>query len=699
MDAIKMDAIELMGSIAHDDSRVAQTPVLELRDVEITYAVRAGGMKVIPRISFKLFSGEAIGLVGESGSGKSTVAFAIMQYLGTAGAITNGQILFQGKDLATLSKRELRAVRGRSISMVYQDPMSSLNPVLTIGQQLVEVPIVELGLSKTEAYRRAITMLKEVNLHEAEEIMERYPHQLSGGQQQRVVIAMALMTEPALLVMDEPTTGLDATVEAAVLDLVAQLRKKHNTALVFISHNLGTVAQVCDRIGVMYSGELVEEGPVLDVFKDARHPYTRSLLHCIPTMESDKKKRPLAGIPGQMPSPSGRPPGCSFAPRCSFAIEEVCSRAPIAQYAVGHNHTVKCARLPSFEPTIIDDEDEEYNPPLIEAQSEADVLTISHLKKVYRQSHGMFGKARDVLAIDDISLSLPRGATLAIVGESGSGKSTLAKVLTGLETSSSGEVILNGYELGSIPIDKRDDATRRNIQMIFQNPDSTLNPSHTIGYAIGRALRKLRKLSASETQREIESLLTRVNLPVELATRLPRQLSGGQKQRASIARALAGNPTLLIADEPVSALDVSVQAAIVNLLINIQGRETSSLVFISHDLAVVHYLADYIAVLYRGKLMEYGKTEDIFARPHHPYTEALISAIARPEPNVERNRIILETIDVTPSTTGCVFSAQCPRRIGDICDTQRPPIEMTTNGHQITCHIPLSDLKRIERDC
>ena len=324
-----------------------QAPVLELRNVAISYFVRAGEMKVVPNISFKLGQGEALGLVGKSGCGKSTVAFAVMQYLGTVGRITNGRVLFEGKDLAKISPAELRAIRGRRISMVYQDPMSSLNPVIPIGRQLMEVPIIHFGESEQAAHARALQMLREVNLPDPETMLTRYPHQLSGGQQQRVVIAMALMAEPSLLVMDEPTTGLDVTVEAAVLDLVARLREKHNSAIIFISHNLGTVVRICDRIGVMYAGELVEEGPISEVFRDPRHPYTRGLLSCIPALGTDKHSRPLAPIPGQVPSTLDRPKGCIFQPRCKYAEADRCSQHPLPTLDMSPRHHVQCVRATS----------------------------------------------------------------------------------------------------------------------------------------------------------------------------------------------------------------------------------------------------------------------------------------------------------------------------------------------------------------
>jgi peptide/nickel transport system ATP-binding protein len=673
-------------------------PVLEMRNVSISYFVRAGEMKVVPNISFKLAQGEALGLVGESGCGKSTIAFAVMQYLGSVGRVTAGQVLFEGRDLAQLPAQELRAIRGRRIAMVYQDPMSSLNPVIPIGKQLMEVPIIHFGKSENEARARALEMLREVNLPDPETMMGRYPHQLSGGQQQRVVIAMALMAEPSLLVMDEPTTGLDVTVEAAVLDLVARLREKHNTSIIFISHNLGTVVRICDRIGVMYAGELVEEGPITEVFRNPRHPYTRGLLSCIPSLSADKNSRPLTAIPGQVPSILNRPKGCVFAPRCRYAEPARCAREPLPTVNLSERHRVKCVRAEELPP-------HEKLPESVAAMAiggapvdaEA-VLRIAHLRKTYHQSTGMFGGAGyDVHAVDNIDLEANRGQTLAIVGESGCGKSTLAKVLTGIELGSEGMVTLGGKEISQIPVEAREAQIKRAIQMVFQNPDSTLNPSHSIGYVMSRAIRKLRGLSAGQARAETNSLLTTVNLPVEFAGRMPRQLSGGQKQRVAIARALAGEPDLILADEPVSALDVSVQAAIINLLVDIQAKRGATLVFISHDLSVVRYLADHVAVMYLGQVMEFGRTDQVFAPPYHPYTEALLSAVPIADPDVHQRRIILEGAIPSPQNrpAGCPFATRCPRKLGAICDTTPPPLRTSSAGHRIACHIELDELRKV----
>jgi peptide/nickel transport system ATP-binding protein len=675
--------------------------ILELKNVGISYMVRAGELKVVPDVSLTLHEGEALGLVGESGCGKSTVAYAIMRYLGGAGKLAKGQILFEGRDMGKMSEAELRSIRGSRMAMVYQDPMSSLNPVIPIGRQLMEVPMVHSGAGEAEAKARAISMLQEVKLPDPETLFDRYPHQLSGGQQQRVVIAMALMSEPSLLVMDEPTTGLDVTVEAAVLDLVATLRHKHNTAIVFISHNLGTVVRICDRIGVMYAGELVEEGPITEVFRDPCHPYTRGLLNAIPSLNADKHTRPLSAIPGQVPPILARPKGCVFAPRCIYVEPGRCTSKPIATDLYGESglHRVKCVRtreLPGHARPMAAN----GNAPQGTGVEAEPLLQIGGLEKAYKQSGSVFGGGGyEVHAVDGIDLTAGRGMTLAIVGESGCGKSTFAKVLTGIEQATGGSVRLAGAEIGQTKVEARDNTMKRAIQMVFQNPDSTLNPSHSIGYVLSRAIRKLRGISGRQARAETEALLETVNLPTEFAGRKPRQLSGGQKQRVAIARALAGEPELILADEPVSALDVSVQAAIVNLLVEIQQKRGATLLFISHDLSVVRYLADHVAVMYLGKVMEFGKVTDVFAPPYHPYTEALMSAVPIADPDVKRDRIILEGTIPSPTDRpkGCPFATRCHRKIGPICDEQMPPDQRTAGGHRIACHIPLDELKAVER--
>jgi peptide/nickel transport system ATP-binding protein len=676
---------------------VTEAALLEFQNARISYFIRAGEANVVPGLSFAIRPNQALGLVGESGCGKSTVALAVMSYLGRAGRVTGGRILFEGRDLASMSENELRRIRGRHIAMVYQDPMSSLNPVMTVGRQLMEVPMLHEAISEDEARRRALRMLDEVKLPDPAAVMERYPHQISGGQQQRIVIAMALIAEPALLIMDEPTTGLDVTVEAAVLDLVGELRQRHRSAILFISHNLGTVAQVCDRIGVMYGGELIEEGPVRQVFANPRHPYTRGLLDCLPTLGRDKHSSKLTPIPGEVGSPLSRPAGCGFANRCLHVERPRCTAAAIPMLALTSepDHRAMCVRteeLPAFRRSQAAE-----GPPAIEGKIE-EAVSVDHLKMFYRRSHGIFGGAGDIVrAVNDVELTAAKGRTLAIVGESGCGKSSLAKVLAGLETATDGDVTLGGQSVGHTAIERRPPELKRKLQMVFQNPDSTLNPSHTVGYAIGRAIRRLKGVGGAAARSQVARLLEIVKLPASFAGHRPHQLSGGQKQRVAIARALAGDAEVIVADEPVSALDVSVQAAIINLLNELQGTRDATLIFISHDLAVVRYLADHVAVMYLGRIVEYGPVDAVFRPPFHPYTEALLSAVPQPDPDARHARIVLEGSPPSPTQeiVGCPFASRCPRKVGPICDTTPPPEQKLASGHRIACHIPAADLARL----
>jgi peptide/nickel transport system ATP-binding protein len=678
---------------------VTDAPILALDHARISYFTRAGEVNVIPGLTFALGAGEAMGLVGESGCGKSTVALAIVRYLGRAGRITGGRILFEGRDVADLTPEELRAMRGRRVAMVYQDPMASLNPVMTVGRQLMEVPMLHEDVGEGEARARALDMLAEVKLLDGESMLARYPHQLSGGQQQRIVIAMALIAEPALLIMDEPTTGLDVTVEAAVLDLVRELRRRHGTSVLFISHNLGTVVRVCDRIGVMYAGELVEEGAIRQVFTNPRHPYTRGLLDCLPSLGRDKRQAPLVPIPGQVASALARPAGCAFAARCAHVEPGRCTSQPIPALPVAGEpgHAAQCVRATELPPW---ERRRAGAGAAAERRSGPVALRVDGLEKVYRPRQGLFGSERGaVRALNGIDLVVRKGETLAIVGESGCGKSTLAKVLAGLETASAGRVEIAGTEVASMRVEARSLELRRTIQMVFQNPDSTLNPSHSAGYAIGRALRRLRRMARGEAASEATRLLGVVKLPADLGGRQPDRLSGGQKQRVAIARALAGDPDVIVADEPVSALDVSVQASIVNLLNEIQTAREATLIFISHDLSVVRYLADHVAVMYLGSVVELGSVADVFAPPFHPYTEALLSAVPVPDPDAQGARIILEgpLPSATEIPSGCPFSGRCPRRIGAICDETSPPTRQLSRDHRIVCHIPGEELARLQR--
>ena len=672
-------------------------PVLRLDSVRLSYDLRASEANIVRGLNLTLQRGEALGLVGESGSGKSTIAYALVRYLGRQGRIASGRILFEGRDIAALSEAELRHIRGRRIAMVYQEPMSSLNPVMTIGRQLAEVPRLHEGLGVAAARARAEAMLTEVNFADPAAIMARYPHQLSGGQQQRIVIAMALIGKPALLIMDEPTTGLDVTVEAAVLELVRQLIRRHHTALLYISHNLGTVARLCDRIAVLYGGEIVEEGPIRQVFANPRHPYTHGLLDSLPRLGRNKHELPLRPIEGHAPSPLARPVGCGFAPRCRHAETPRCTAADVASIAVSGeaDHRVRCVKAAELAP---------WRPPATAGASDtvahppATLLRAEALAKQYVLA-GVFGRrGATVQALAGIDLAVNRGQTLAIVGESGCGKSTFARIVSGLDTASGGCVTLDGDEIAMLRVERRSAAIKGKLQMVFQNPESTLNPSHAVGHTVARAVRRLKGLARGAARREAVRLLEMVRLLPEIYGRKPAQLSGGQKQRVAIARALAGDPDLVVADEPVSSLDVSVQAAIINLLSELQARRDGTLIFISHDLAVVRYLADHVAVIYLGTLVEFGAVDALFAPPFHPYTEALLSAVPELDPDQRRARIILEGSlprdGVAPK--GCPFSSRCPRKVGAVCEQTPPPMRQGPGGHRIACHIPLPDLMRLQ---
>ena len=663
--------------------------LLSIRDLRVEYRTSRGTVAAIPDFSLDIGAGESFGLVGESGCGKSTLIMAIMGYMGRNGGMPRGQILFEGKDLARATPEELRAIRGGRIAIVYQEPATALNPSLTIGQQLMEVPIAHTGASQREARAAAARVLQDVHLPDPDSVMRRYPHQLSGGQKQRVGIAMALLANPALLLLDEPTTGLDVTVEATVLDLLNELRQKYGTALFYISHNLGVIAQVCDRIGVMYAGRLVEDAPAAELFAHPRHPYTRGLLASLPRPGADKHSHPLVSIPGVVPSAGRAPESCGFLTRCGFATPGVCDAAPVAMIDSGAGHLVRCARwqdLPAEQVAAAATRGA--------AVRESDVVMDAHdISRVFPVGR------RKLLANDRLNMAAQRGHVLAVVGESGSGKSTFAKVLAGLDTATGGKLRVMGADLASVPVRRRTPQQVAAIQMVFQNPDGTLNPSHPVGWPLARALRKFGIASGkADIEKRVTALLDMVRLPPSLRHALPRQLSGGQKQRIAIARAFAGNPELLVADEPVSALDVSVQAAVINLLLRIQEEQGTTLVFISHDLGLVRYLADEVVVMYLGQVMEAGPTAAIFEPPYHPYTEALLSAVPVPDPSIRTKRIRLQGEIPSPLNVpaGCRFATRCPRKLGTICDTTPPPRRDNRDGHVIHCHIPLEQLAEVE---
>jgi peptide/nickel transport system ATP-binding protein len=574
--------------------------------------------------------------------------------------------------------------------MVYQDPASALNPSLKVGRQVAE-SFRLIGTAGGDPEERAREMLAKVQISDPGRVMRRYPHQLSGGMQQRVVIAMALACDPTLLILDEPTTGLDATVEAEVLDLVAALRSELGTSVLFISHNLGVIRRMCERVGVLYAGRLVEEGTADQVLADPRHPYTVGLLRCLPRGGVRKDRERLDTIPGFLPQLGADLSGCVFAPRCGLA-REICWAEDPPLYAVGGGHSSRChfhaeaAQLPRTDPARVD-------PAGRTAGDGAPVVMLGHTSKTFRQEGNL------VRALVDVDLAIRPGETLGLVGESGSGKTTLARVLLGLTAPDEGSTV----ELAGAPlaprVTRRDPEQIRALQTVFQNPDSALNRRSSVRRIVGRAITKLRGLRGEERERRLRELAEAVRLDPGLLSVRPVQLSGGQKQRVAIARAFGGDPRVVVCDEPTSALDVSVQAAILNLLADLQRDEGVTYLFISHDLGVVRYLSDRIAVLYLGRLMELGDAESVFGPPHHPYTEALLSAVPTVE-GEERARIRLEgeIPSAADPPSGCVFHTRCPRYLGAICEEQEPPLAEVAPGRFIRCHIPLEELRRLQAE-
>ena len=663
------------------------TLALELRDVDVVYTVRGRDRSVLRGMSIEVGAGESYGLVGESGCGKSTAALAIVRYLARNGRVTGGSITVAGQDVLGLGRGGLREFRARTVSMVYQNPGAALNPSIRVGDQVAEAFTV-LGVPAKRATEQAYEALSRVQIADPGSVMRRYPHQLSGGMQQRALIAMALAKDPALLILDEPTTGLDATVEAEVLDLVAQLQHELRTSVLFISHNLGVISKMCSRVGVLYAGRLVEEGPVETLLQDPRHPYTVGLLRCIPRGGVRKDYGRLDTIPGFLPALGAELPGCVFADRCALADARChAEEPPLAAVDAGHESRCwyhgRARDLPREEAADLD-------LPVVDRTGEP-VVQLGELTKVFRQ------RGHDVHALTDVTAAIWPGETLGLVGESGSGKTTLARTLLGIVPPTSGTAVLDGHALPP-RYQKRSHEELRALQIVFQNPDSALNRRHSVRRILLRSLKKLAGLGGRAAEERMHDLVSRVRLTERTLTQKPVQLSGGLKQRVAIARAFAGDPKLVVCDEPTSALDVSVQAAILNLLVELQAEKRVAYVFISHDLGVVRYISDRIAVLYLGRLQELGPAEVVFKGPHHPYTEALLSAV----PTIDgggRDRIRLEgeIPSAASPPSGCVFHTRCPRKLGAICEETEPSLLEVEEGHLMRCHIPLAELRRLQR--
>ncbi|WP_432991932.1 dipeptide ABC transporter ATP-binding protein [Dactylosporangium sp. CA-233914] len=651
-----------------------QPAALEIEGLTLGYRSRGRLRLALEDVSLRIGAGEKVGLVGESGSGKTTVAMATLRYLPRNAEILSGSVRVGGRDVLAADKRELRELRGRHLAAVYQDPGSALNPTMTIGRQVAEVFWQHMGKTRGEAQREAIQALERVEIPSPAELAHRYPHQLSGGQQQRVMIAMALASDPALLILDEPTTGLDATVEASVLELIDDLCSRQGTALLLVSHNLSVVKHMCDSVAVMYAGRIVEQGPAATVLATPAHRYAAGLLRAVPSLAHRKLVRPVESIAGAAPAPGGA--GCAFRDSCDAALPE-CATATIALRPVGPGHLARCvAPLPA---TSADDQFDEIT--ITDTIDSEPLLQVRSVHKSYRSPVG------DVQAVSDVSFTIHRGEVFAIVGESGSGKSTLAKCLAGLETVDSGELILDGTVLPRSHKKRR--RLRRlagkRITLVFQNPATSLNPTKTVSAVLRRAL----KMAGADPDGSA-ALAEKVRLRPQHLPLKTRMLSGGLQQRLAIGRASAGSPPLIVCDEPVSALDVSVQAAILNLLAEQQRDAGAAYLFISHDLSVVRYLADTIAVMYLGEILEIGHTAAVFDGPHHPYTAALLSAatsIGAPVRN-QRIRLAGSTPSMANKPTGCVFHTRCPVALPDgRCSSTVPPWQGTPSGKQYKCHL------------
>jgi peptide/nickel transport system ATP-binding protein len=667
----------------------AAGPTLELNDLKVVYRVRGIDRPVLRGVSLTIGRGQTYGLVGESGCGKSTTALAVVGYLPSNGRVVSGSIHLNGQEVVGLKGGALRRMRARDLSMVYQNPAQALNPSIRIGEQVAEV-FRTIGVRPADALERAQQALRKVQIADPGSVMSRYPHQLSGGMQQRVVIAMALAKDPALLILDEPTTSLDATIEAEVLDLIQHLQTEFNSSVLFISHNLGVISKMCERVGVLYAGRLVEEGPVQTVLNEPRHPYTVGLLRCVPRGGVRKDRGRLDTIPGFMASIDEQLPACVFADRCALA-QDICrtDEPPMHWITAGHGSRChfheKAQDLPRTTAS-------ELGQPLTVDRSATPLLNVEDLAKRFNQ-HG-----RQITALAGVSAAIWPGETLGLVGESGSGKTTFAQTLLGLVSPSRGTVQLDGRALPP-RLSQRTQNDVRVLQIVFQNPDSALNRRHSVRRILRRSLKKLAGISGAAAEAQLIKLTEAVRLAQRYLNVRPNQLSGGLKQRVAIARAFAGEPRLVICDEPTSSLDVSVQAAILNLLVELQAERKVAYLFISHDLGVVRYISDRIAVLYLGRLMEIGPAAVVFGAPHHPYTEALLSAV----PTIDgggRQRIKLagEIPSAASPPTGCVFHTRCHRFLGKICEEVEPPLVEVESGHHMACHIPLEELRRLQSE-
>ena len=665
---------------------------LAIEGLTVRYRTPGGDVTALADVSLSLAQRKTLAVVGESGSGKSTIALAVMGLLPAEAQVASGRILFQGRDVLTLDGESRRKLRGAGMALVFQDPFSVLNPSMRVGAQIGEGLVHHRGLTRDAALARAVDLLREVGITEAPAVASAYPHELSGGMRQRALIAGALSAEPDLLILDEPTTALDVTIEAQILDLLEELQARRGLATLFISHNLGVVRRIADEIAVLYAGQVVEQGPTADVLAWPLHPYSKGLLAAVPRLSAARNR--LASIPGRLPDLRADIVGCRFQPRCPFAVGD-CAKPQVLQPMAGR--AVRCHRAGDLDrtawPVAAEERAGSRHPQ--SSRSGAPVVEASGLAKTFTLSRGLAALAFEgwrprcrptrIRAVDDVALTVAAGEVVGLVGESRSGKSTLGRLILRLQEPDQGTVRIAGEDITRLPQSALA-GMRRTAQIVFQNADSSLNPRKTVAEIVGRPLRRFAILPQAEVAARVKTLLDLVRLPAHYAERYPHQMSGGEKKRVGIARALATGPGFIVCDEPVSALDVSVQAAIVNLLADLRDDLGVAYLFISHDISVVAHLADRIAVMYRGRIVEQGRAEEVSRRPLHPYTEALLSAVPSADgPPRERIRLASEPLR-SQDATGCVFAGRCHRRVGDICDHDAPPVRRASPTHTFACH-------------
>ncbi|WBU63907.1 ABC transporter ATP-binding protein [Paracoccus aerodenitrificans] len=669
--------------------------LLEVRDLVVSFGQPGKELRALHNVSFGVQKGRILGIVGESGSGKSLTAKSIMRMVPEGGQIAQGAISLQGRELTTLPEEEMRAVRGRDIAMVFQDPQAALNPVKTIGWQIEEALIVH-GHPKAKARERALELLRQVGIPDPEKRIDEFPHEFSGGMRQRVVIAIALANSSSLIIADEPTTALDVTIQAQVLRLLVDLRDRLGVTVVLITHDMGVVAELCDDVIVMYGGRVIERGTVPDVFAAPQHPYTRALLRSMPRIEGHKQSR-LPAIPGATPALANLPGGCAFHPRCPMA-EDICGQLlPELQVIPSHPGIESACLIAQREGGLPDDPapNEEADSHAAHADRPVEpILELRDLRVDFGSKRRLLRREPPFFAVDGVSLKVRPGETVGLVGESGCGKTTVSRAVVGINPVSSGTITVAGKDVTDFDA-AATGHVRQTVQYVFQDPYASLNPRLTIRQILSEALEQ-RGLPAAQREAECRRLMMLVGLEESYLDRYPKAFSGGQRQRIGIARALAVEPKVLICDEPVSALDVSIQAQVINILADLRDKLDLAVLFIAHDLAVVRHLSDRVAVMYLGQIVEEGPAEEVYANPRHPYTAVLMSSTPRPEPDPEamNRKAILKGDPPNPRTppSGCRFRTRCP--IGPAARPDRricmdtPPSLAGPQGHVSACHFP-----------